>query len=1270
MPKSIDSLSSRPEDKSSKPEQPTSHTPNSTSVSLQDHLEHVAREKKQVRKEVEVGLLGGFKYRWVGIAVVALVLIALAALSVRYIVGWDRFKSYFNQPTTGNYAVIEGKPISMAEFTELKNNYVAFDKQQGQIDAQQSERRAADELILRTALEAQAEKAGVTVTQDDINNYLKTSYANYGSREALLQYNKATYGWTEAPLIHRARLEILKQKMADTTLASVDVLGAYIRWDSLNDQPQADQDTYRSRAMDRLEKSYRPALMQGASRDEFVRSTDVNEFLTSEVNAERLNSITAPNVRYLELKNITNDPSDDQFSHYTGDNQGENAWNYIEQLHNAGDVTPVFKSDSGMYLVLRLEKKTDGRYVSYKQYREAAIKQGQVDSSYYALPESQTDQVKQQPAPQSQSKATSLLSSILPKTYASGSFDCWSRHPLYYRIRPTDAGTLQPITTGNFSVLIARSGKDTCTPYNGFGYFISSQGRQAWTSSNVAYDTEIPLNCYGVVWDFAWSAPPGYENFTAGDYQAPNKILTGSTVTGLRYSPSEIAGVWRNGSIYYGIANGAGRYAVAPLFVKTPVTPTPDPRPRMTVQGWKVDTGGRTDGAYKDAAITLDNAEVKNENPYFFRNILADENHTITASTVPGYDVAGYCLGGACANPTPGTAYTYAANATGNGGVIDLWWYYKPKYTITSTTLNCQTVAVGISTSYPNVRTEVRLDGQSLGEQGAGYGLTIPDQYRDGKSRVAILIVKVPGEPDSVMPLGTHTCPPNGQCKTDDFNASVAAVFPSGTTSVAIGDSVSLRVVMANNGSAIWSNYPGYGAYQLALTPEAAAYWDLIAAPVATATKPDGNPNSYSFNATAKLKASPNSASTPLAFQMAFGAAGGIVTNFGSACSTNLRIQMRYAPWLRVQNGSVAAIDKIVGQPQSARGNRDSVGGDQAINLEASSAILSIASADNFCSTNAYNFARNSAGLNFTAGNGGVVTSCSSGGYKFNVANVFSGGADAFYETVNGLRQASGQCVGQPDPTQPNTRYKDGGTINPGGDISVSDNCPTIYRLSGGTIDVRKITKGRAAILVDGDLTITGNVSTDYSGVLGAGASIAPTLNGNNDVAAMITAQNNAFHAIPSLGIIAKGNVTIDKSVGNIDAMIYAGGKINTCSAYTDGTATGPKDTAAAQQCAKRLVVRGGLYAKNGFSFGRNWYDAVRIGKQMGNNSPSPWTNPSFDYANLGSEAPQGIYSGGPAEDILGNGLGLFNTPPGFEDLSSAGFTSPVYQSGSFQPRF
>lgn len=730
----------------------------------------------------------------------------------------------------------------------------------------------------------------------------------------------------------------------------------------------------------------------------------------------------------------------------------------------------------------------------------------------------------------------------------------------------------------------------------------------------------------------------------------------------------------------------------------------PPPRPSMTVQGYKVDAAGNPNGAYKDAAVSLDYALTSTSNPYSFSGITADENHIITAATVPGYEVVGYCLDG-CVNPTPGTAYNYTANTIANGGALNLWWYYKRDIATTVTTNSCSTVAARVATGFTNMQVQLKLGDITIpGVQTApDVSFTIPNEYRDGVVRPISLIYTYAGGNQTVALGINHSCERAASCS----NLNTSTAFSSDNATAGTDVIVQVTMLNPNDSSryAHWrSAWPDGSANQLTFTPSAlAAGWKNDANSSFfingkqrtdtnfTAVKPG---ESNTFFASVTVPSNPAASTIDIQFQMAFISNSGRV-QYGDICTRQVTIRNQYTPWLRVQNGSVAALKDIVGQEPSGRGGRDGVGVDQDMNLEATNAVTSVTKANNFCSSNAYNFARTDPTLAFTRPgiSGGVVSNCASGSYVFKPSNIFdSAGSEHLYSTVSGLMASSGQCNSaeptHPNPSNPATRYFAAGSWSSStSTINAAGKCPTIYTLTGANSTINptaqlRVTGGRVTLLVNGNLTINKNIINDYSAAFGGTSlDVAPSLAASpnqSQVAQMINLQNTNLNRIPNLGIVVSGNVTIANSVTQLDAMIYADGKISTCDAYTDGTSIGPKSTGLvdlsnAQKCNKRLVVRGGLYALNGFQFGRNFYDAVRIGGKIGISGSEPWKQPDFDTKGNGSiaaEGMQGYYSGGAAEDILGSGLSIVSGPPGFDNLNTSKYSQPIYQKGDFSPKF
>ena len=186
-----------------------------------------------------------------------------------------------------------------------------------------------------------------------------------------------------------------------------------------------------------------------------------------------------------------------------------------------------------------------------------------------------------------------------------------------------------------------------------------------------------------------------------------------------------------------------------------------------------------------------------------------------------------------------------------------------------------------------------------------------------------------------------------------------------------------------------------------------------------------------------------------------------------------------------------------------------------------------------FCST-----------YNYILTNTNAKTSCSNGA-GYSILNTYSLTTGADDNAVIGANKAYNELA--PD-------CKKGSNLPPNTTIE-SDlvPCPkgSMYKLPAGSIGDITIKKGQVTIVVDGDLTITGNIS--YAN---------PSVTDPRD--------------LPSLAIVAKGNITIDPGVKEINALIYSAGSLNTCGAE-------------AKLCNKQLKINGSLVAKAGFKFARTY---------------------------------------------------------------------------------
>ncbi len=144
-------------------------------------------------------------------------------------------------------------------------------------------------------------------------------------------------------------------------------------------------------------------------------------------------------------------------------------------------------------------------------------------------------------------------------------------------------------------------------------------------------------------------------------------------------------------------------------------------------------------------------------------------------------------------------------------------------------------------------------------------------------------------------------------------------------------------------------------------------------------------------------------------------------------------------------------------------------------------------------------------------------------------------------------------------------------------------------------------------------------------------------------------------------------------------------------------------DNVTASGCSNKLRITGSVTGGEGFTFGRNYVDFAGMVERWRVNEggafqefgkfcnlsdvlgirrvcnlsgerkdfDSPGNRGATNYYWLENRAgwPQNYYTGGPAEDIVGNGLSSFMPPPGFEDITASTNTAKYYNNTA-RPKF
>jgi len=336
--------------------------------------------------------------------------------------------------------------------------------------------------------------------------------------------------------------------------------------------------------------------------------------------------------------------------------------------------------------------------------------------------------------------------------------------------------------------------------------------------------------------------------------------------------------------------------------------------------------------------------------------------------------------------------------------------------------------------------------------------------------------------------------------------------------------------------------------------------------------------------------------------------------------------QTKYYPWLQTKQGDVVADGKIKGQVTSGDGlENPGAKLDSVKDQEAEFLIISaVGGGDNFCST--YDYI-----LTNTNSQGG---DCNNGtGYKFNSTSIDgSGGVD---RVIAGVKQA---FADNPVPAGQScsSRGIATATATTATLPTLSTNCEggIIYKMPGGSsIGLKDVSKGRVTIYVEGDLNITGYLNST------GGSQQANPLNAAN------------------LAIVATGNINIVSTMKILNAQLYAGGKINTCTTIT-GSATTTNECSVNQ-----LLVKGAMSAKGGFDFKRTYIYGVTSGT-ISTCTASPTTAP-IEYPT------SAVTDTCPSELITLNAQGIAFPPPGIESRYFYNdFSGYKLDTSEYSPRF
>lgn len=312
---------------------------------------------------------------------------------------------------------------------------------------------------------------------------------------------------------------------------------------------------------------------------------------------------------------------------------------------------------------------------------------------------------------------------------------------------------------------------------------------------------------------------------------------------------------------------------------------------------------------------------------------------------------------------------------------------------------------------------------------------------------------------------------------------------------------------------------------------------------------------------------------------------GGLYGSTPIPCGGGTVDQWMY-PWLQTKGGDVIANGQVIGQNiQNDKVIYSGARREDSSEKEAEYLIISaVGGGYPFCSNNKY--IPTNAVSQLTA----IPTSwyCNNGS-GYSVLNNYDLNAGSSGDAVVEGANKAFSLISDPACVTDN-KNKDT-FVN----ITVPANCnnrSAMYKLAGADLNSVSVNQGKVTIIVNGDLNINQNIT--YS----------PTTGINNP------------KDMPGLGIIVKGNIYIAPGVTRVDAILYAGGKIDTCG-----------NNMNSQSCTNNLVVNGAMIGKQGFRFGRSYANTSNSPAELIQATPELWLYPPLGMDLKTSSGTSSTYS-------------------------------------------
>lgn len=278
--------------------------------------------------------------------------------------GQDYVRSRSTDSNVKPVAKLYNEYITEKQFKDsVDDRKLLSQKLHGGEQDQYAEAQVYDDLLLERALEAEAKKRSITISDGDIDAEILKA------KVSLAQLNQdADKNGVSRDVMRRGwRLAALKTKLATYLLDTRDVRQYFVRWDYAPPPYGTDIvkeakpfDEFQNRARERLRQLVDAPLRAGKSQDEILDSVDIN--------IDKYDAQVKPLNLIARSIDGMNRKADAQFQ------DGKNDWAAIEALNKDGQYSDIIRSDGGYYAIYYLKHRNSGQFISWNDFLNSVKK--------------------------------------------------------------------------------------------------------------------------------------------------------------------------------------------------------------------------------------------------------------------------------------------------------------------------------------------------------------------------------------------------------------------------------------------------------------------------------------------------------------------------------------------------------------------------------------------------------------------------------------------------------------------------------------------------------------------------------------------------------------------------------------------------------------------------------------------------------------------------------------------------------------------------------